>query len=533
MASTISMNLEDTAFQEQAIAQWRDWRRYLSLHLRLLDLRASGTAEHAAPFELSNDADPEQEIRQQLAAIPTDVRAVFERAVDDRQQQERRRLDAERRERGDRHAQPSDADEVDRAAFIALLDDADGHSKDGIGVVPMADGWYEVDAELLGAVPDEARYRLRGGPQALGVGRIAAIVGIVGVGAGLIWMSMPRSELVSAPATTILVNDLVSTGWTPRSVTFSTAIDHTMPIVARGASGSDDLTSWYEPDSWPLAVCAPQSLIDQGIQRVQVISVGDAPIRTFTLSDDALTTPDIVVASCDGQGPLRYGMLSAAVPQPAVRIGQMVTLSDNQTITLTSLATVGPGENPQLPQGKAQLVATVTTNTAVDWSKLNAVIRWPDGQDILPSESIPQQGSVVFRYLVPLTTHPIERVQWRVIDPRTGVDVRWEGPLSAPLLRAEVIAQALTQVRVDAERLPAGALQLHLSLLNSAATPLLVTEGDIIVTQDGRRLPLPALAALREPLASGEMRVVDMAISLSAAQPVIVSVGAVAYTIGP
>jgi len=211
----------------------------------------------------------------------------------------------------------------------------------------------------------------------------------------------------------------------------------------------------------------------------------------------------------------------------------MAALSDNQTITLTSLVTVGPGEDPRLPQGKSQLVATVTANDALDWSKLNAVIRWPDGQDILPSESTLQQGSVVFRYLVPLFDIPIERVQWRVVDPRTGADVRWEDQIAAPLSRAAVIAQAFTNIRVDAERVPSGALQVHLSLRNDAATPLLVTQDDIIVTQENRRQPLPALAALREPFASGETRVIDMTLSLLADQPLTVSVGSIAYVIGP
>lgn len=534
MPKDATTNLEDTAFQEQAIAQWRDWQRYLSLHLRLLELRANGMSGDSADlFEVSGAVAPEHDMRQQLAAIPADVRAVFERAVDNRRQQERRRLDAERRERGDPHAQPLDADEVDQAVFVALLADAQGHANTGIGVVPMPDGWYDVDAEKLGTIPDEARYQLRGGTQTLGFNRIAAIVGIVGAAAGLIWMSIPRSEQVSAPATTIRVNDQVSTGWTPHSVTFSATTDHTLPLVVRGTSrDNDESTSWYQPDFWPLTVCAPQSVIDEGIRRVQVASVGDAPLRTFTLLEDAPTMPDIVVAPCDGNGAMRYGTLSAAIPVAAVGVRQAATLAPNQTITLTSLVVVGPGENPRLPQGKAQLIATVSASADVDWSKLNALIRWPDGQDIGPSESISQQGSVVFRYLVPLFASPIERVQWRVIDPRTGVDVRWESQLAAPLSRVEVIAQALQDIRVDAERLPSGGLQVHLSLRNGGATPLVLIEDDIIVAQDNRRQPLPALATLREPLASGETRVIDLTLALPH-QPLTLSVGAVAYTIGP
>lgn len=527
------MGVEDTTFQEQAVVQWRDWRRYLSLHLRLLDLRSSGASVNDAdPFELSAEVDPEQDIRQQIATIPNSVRVVFEQAVDNRRQQERRRLDAERRERGDRHAQPLDADEVDRVTFIALLEGADGHENNGIGVVPMVDGWYDVDAEMLGAVPDESRYRLRGGKQSLGAGRIAAVVGIVVVAVALIWVSIPHEESASAPVMTILVNNQASVVWTPRSVTFSTTTDHVLPIAERGTT-NDAAVSWYEPGSWPLSLCAPQSVVDEGIQRVQVVSVGDAPLRTFTLLEDAPTNPDIVVSSCDGRGAVRYGSLSAAAPPAVVGVGQVAALGDNQTITLASLVTVGPGENPQLPQGKAQLVAAVTASATVDWSKLNAVIRWPDGQDILPSESTVQAGSVVFRYLVPLFVTPIDRVQLRVTDPRSGVEARWEGELAAPRTRAEVIAQALQDVRVDAERVPSGALQVHLSLRNDGANPLLVTENDITVMQDGRRQPLPSLAALRTPLASGETRLVDITISLPANQPLTLSVGPMAYTIGP
>ena len=47
-------NLHDAAFQEQAIAQWRDWRRFLTLNLQLIDLRAAPAGEIA--FELGDSS---------------------------------------------------------------------------------------------------------------------------------------------------------------------------------------------------------------------------------------------------------------------------------------------------------------------------------------------------------------------------------------------------------------------------------------------------------------------------------------------
>lgn len=528
------MDLNDTAFQEQVIVQWRDWRRYLALNLRLLDLRTAGVSNEANdPFEIALALTPEQDIRQQLAAIPNDVQAIFERACDEQRQRERRRIEAERRDNGDMSSQPLDADEVDRAAFLALLDDADGHATEGIGVVPMTDGWYDVDAERLRDVPDESRYRLRSATaQTFKHGKRAASVGVLLLGAVAIWWTMPRpDEVTTTIAQTVYINDQVRVGWIPRTVTFIADQEYTLQAVAQDAEGAAEDTIWYNRDAWPLTLCAPNKVFEASVTKVQVTSEGDAPLRTSTMLDVAPTLPDIMLVNCADPKATHYGVLASVKPPIAVQVGQSALIADNQTITLVSLAVVGAGENVRLPQGKVQVVATVAANTTVDWSKFNATLRWPDGQDILPTEATPQeQGGIVFRYLVPTFTAPIDRVQWLVADPRSGSEVRWDSGVAAPLSRLQVMQESLRDVRVEAEQTTSGMLQLRISLTNAGDAPLLLTADDIVLMQDGRRQPLPPLAALRDALASGETRTLELTLSLPQ-QPLTLNVGAIAYTI--
>ena len=108
--------------------------------------------------------------------------------------------------------------------------------------------------------------------------------------------------------------------------------------------------------------------------------------------------------------------------------------------------------------------------------------------------------------------------------------MRWDSGVAAPLSRLQVMQESLRDVRVEAEQTTSGMLQLRVSLTNAGDAPLLLTADDIVLMQDGRRQPLPPLAALRDALASGETRTLELTLSLPQ-QPLTLNVGAIAYTI--
>lgn len=523
-------NLHDAAFQEQAIAQWRDWRHFLSLHLKLIDVRSTALVDTAA-FEVEDSAvDREHDIRRQLAVIPGDARALFERVVEERRHLVQAAMEAERRAAGDGRGHPLDADEVERAALTALLDEAEGASADGIGQVPMADGWYDVDAEKLRDVPDETRYRLAGTRQ-LPAARLAAIAGVVLLGAAAIWLTRPgRSETASAatPAL-VLVNDQPAERWAPRAVTFVGEQQITLPVVPRSA-GADPQAAQWETDAWPLAICAPETTT-LGLTSVRVMSAGDAPDRTYVIRDIAPEAADLAVASCGDSGERVYGTFQSAEPQAMRAVGEAGQLGDGRRVTLRAVEVVGPGQDPKLPQGKAQIVITADAPAAMDWSRVNALLRWQDGQDLLPSESASRREGATFRYLVPLFETPIELVQWRVTDPATGETIAWQSPIDAPPTRPQVVARALADVQARAGRTAEGALQIALTLKNGTGEALALAESDLTIAQDGRRLPIPTLEALRAPLAAGEQRVVNLIMNTSPRQALTLSIGSFVFQI--
>ncbi len=519
-------NLNDAKFQEQAVAQWQDWRRFLRLSLQLLDIRSTPSSDPNL-FEVEESvADREREIKTQLAVIPGDVRAIFEREVEARRQQVYAQMDADRRASGDVRGRPLDADEVERAVLTALLGEAEGLDTGGIGVVPMADGWYDVEADKLRDVPDETRYRLAGSKR-LPASRIVAMAALVAFGAVAIWWTRPATTVPASVSSAVLVNEQVVDLWTPRSITLLGEQSITLPVVARSDTASADHAQWAR-GVFPLTICAPDPVL-AGVSSVQVVSVGDAPDRTYAIHDLLPGAADLVIESCSGNGNTRYGSFeSSRLPQMHA-LGEAGQLSDGRTYTLRTLSVAGPGQDTTLPKGRAQVVASIDTPSAVDWSQMNVILRWPDGQELLPSSTEPHMSGVTFRYLVPLFDAPLEVAQVRALNPASGEAVYWQSPLNPPLTRAQVITQALADVQANAERTTSGALRVTLLLTATNGEPLLLTEDDIIVTQNNRRQPLPRLEALRTPLAAGERRKIELVLQVAARQTITLSIGAFAF----
>ncbi len=521
-------NLNDVKFQEHVVAQWQDWRRFLRLSVQLIDIRSIPAGDWDV-FEVEESAaDREGEMKTQLATIPTDVRATFDREIEARRQQVYAQMDAERRALGGVRGRPLDADEVERATLTALLDEAEGTATEGIGVVPMPDGWYDVEADKLRDVPDESRYRLAD-TKRLSVPKIAAIVALVVFGGLAIWLTRPTNTVPASAATssTVLVNEQAVALWSPRAVTFLGAQQITLPVVERSEATHAEHAQW-DRGVFPLTMCAPERAL-AGLTSVQLVSVGDAPHRTYTIGDIGPDTADLVVASCGGNGNVRYGSFENAQSPHVYEVGEAGQLSDGRAFTLRSLSVVGPGQDTTLPQGRAQIIAIVDTPAAVDWSRLGVVLRWPDGQDVFPSATEPHAGGVMFRYLVPLFETPLEIAQIRVMDGASGEAVYWQAPLDPPSPREEVITEALADVELLAERTSLGALHITLSLTNTPEHSLLLREDDIIVTQDNRRMEIPRLETLRTPLAAGERRTIELVMQVPERQTLTVSIGAFAF----
>jgi hypothetical protein len=261
-----------------------------------------------------------------------------------------------------------------------------------------------------------------------------------------------------------------------------------------------------------------------------VASQGDAPERLYRIGEIAPELADLVIGAC-GSDEQRYATFERAEISQPLAVGATAELDESRSITLRSLVVVGPGQDNTLPAGRAQVVATVDSSAPVDWSRLNLVLRWPNGQDVLPSGAEPQEQGMTFRYLVPLFDTPIEQVQLRVIDPASETFVSWQTALAPAPTRTEIIGQALTNVEAIAERSEAGALHLRLRLNNTSDATLALDERDIVLTQEARQVELPRLDALQTPLAVGETRTVDVVMNFPANQTLTLTVGSFAFRI--
>ncbi|MFN8504781.1 hypothetical protein [Kouleothrix sp.] len=520
-------SLHDAAFQEQAIAQWHDWRRFLTQHLRLVELRMAAPGDEAA-FELADSAaEREHDIKAQLAAIPADARALFGQALDERRQQVQATLDAERRAAGDPRGRPLDADEVERRALASLLDEAEGAEAQGVGQVPLADGWYDVDAARLGDVPDAAHYRLAKSKR-LPPARIAMIAGVLLVSALALWLTRPGRASQATATASVMVNGQPAEPWAPRAIELLGARPGTLQVAPPGADAPPDRARW-QPGAWPLRLCAPEAAL-AGVTAVRVLGGADVPARSYILTDTAGLAADLLLGPCDGATPARTGLLQSAEPPRALALGQAGELAEGTSVTLRALELVGPGEDPALPPGKAAVIAHAEASANVDWSRLSATLRWPDGSDILPSAVSPEAGGAALRYLVPLPDAPLAAVQWRVNSP-AGAYLAWQAPLGLPPARAQLLAEALADVQARAERGPADAVRVSLAIENGARAELALAASDLRASAGGQSVPLPPLEALRTPLAPSERREIAFELALPPGQPLVLAVGPFSFEI--
>lgn len=533
---TPNITLRDATFDEDAISCWRDWRRFLELRTALLETRAAPTAQGREPaFERdSPETDRETSLQAQLNAIPIERRKVFERSYEERRSEVYTRLEADARSEGSRRRLP-DPDEVERLALAELLADADGLDatglRTGIGAVPLEDGWYEIELAKIDDLPNDSTYRIGNMPDAEQRRRKLATCTIVGLGAlAMIWMIFLRNpaRADAERPTVVTVNEQAAQAWTPRAliVTFADGSTTTLPVV--GEAVDDTPAAIRRGDSlWPLRLCLPQAILAQ-TRSMRLLSAGDAPTRLYSPREE---TPgaDLLLDACDGD--LRRGaVLQTTEPPPESAVGAPATISQGPSITLRELVALGPGDDPTLPAGQVSVVVHATSDGAIDWPALDPTLLLMGGQVLRPVATTPISEGVALRYAVPTFTRPLE-IAWDVTD-QAGQTLRWRASLQPPIGRAEVLASRLA-VRISAGAIEQETLPLSITVRNRDTRPLALMETDLIITQDGERMPPPPLPALQIPLAAGEERVLEIALPLSEGRALTIALGDAVVRIDP
>jgi hypothetical protein len=534
---------QDAAFTEQVLSEWRDWRAYLAAQQTLLQARR---AEQDDPFETSAADVQEQTAQHTVNRLPPARRSLFQQEHERRRQQVARDLDAERRLNGLRGA--ADPDEVDAQTLTVLLAECEGRStEDGRGLVPREDDTYwglEV-GDLLEA-PAAGAYALKGTVTAqqkllLGGGMLALVLGVVVV----LWLLLGSGG--TAPATAaegLLVNGVQQTPLALRALQVRGPDDAEQalpltPVPAPTPFPADAPAAVRADAVYPPLLCLDAATLAEA-QQVTLIGAGQQPQRTYTLRPPGNTSgADLLLQPCDGDGPVRAGVLQAVIPPPEQRVGDTVTLTlpDGSTaqVTVQALDLVGPGHDRTLPADGARVRVTVQADAPVDWPTLKPTLLLHTGAALLPAATEPQAaGGVQFRFLITAPTAPLDAALLLTSGDHV---VRWRARLAPPPSRVAVLRQGLRVSDIQAQPGPltSGTVPLTISLTiqNGLDLPLTLAPAEVTLTQADTPLPLPDLPDLREPLAAGADRTLTLPVTAAstADDPLVLTIGAQRYQI--
>lgn len=333
------------------------------------------------------------------------------------------------------------------------------------------------------------------GARRLPLQRVVMIAVVLLAGGLAIWLTRPvRALPAGAAAAEVLVNDQPITPWQPYTLDLIGAHHVTLPVLLRGRCG------WracgLQPGAWPLTLCAPP--------RALAGATSAASAAAARCRYAAIPSP----TACS-QRPIRLSSHAAAPAHPVTacssrpghscrRLSAQRRPSDGRSLTLRTLTTIGPAQDPTLPPATMQVVAVADTPAQFDWAHLSAALRWPDGSDILPTDTSVDAATATFRYLAPLA-QPLEAVQWRVSDPSGGALLAWQAPLAPPPTRAQLLAGALADVQVQAVRAGPDSIRLTLCDREWLTRPAGAQRGRYW-RDAGGRLEIAPIEALRTPL---------------------------------
>lgn len=523
----------DAAYQEEITVQWRDWCAYLRLHLALLDIRAAAEGRPAFERDEAPD-DAAARVRADLAAIPANRRALFERVYEMRRQRTQAEMEAEARLRSAGQMRPLDPDQVDRRTLETLLAEAEGRgSDDGWGLVPIDDDeWYRVDVAALEAAPSAAAYAADRSEADDRQRRVRMLAGLVGAALLLlvVWLLLaPRTPALST-VDAITVNGTPAPIWTPTTLTLTDQQGVSTTLMVREATtwpetGTADVALWRRDRVWPLTFCISGALLaDVALARIE--STGAAPARVYVLSDAATKPADLALEMCGaGHDPhMRYGVLQSTESLATVNPGEQFRLNDDHLIRLQTITLVGSSQDATVPPDQARVVLTVNAPATLDWPAYAPTLLLATGQELLPSVVEPASDVASLTYLIPLPKSPIEAA-WSVTTPEKR-HVRWRFDLIPPLSRDVVLQAALVVDAVTATNDGVDGLQIHVTLHNRGEQPLMLTRADLGLTQGETPLGFIDVADLDPPLVSSEMRTISLSVvSGRTAQPLVLRVG--------
>jgi hypothetical protein len=525
-------DLHEAAFEQQAISWWYDWRRFLTLQIRLLALRSAVGLRADTAFEAADSPEvQERAIREQLDSLPHERRKVFEAELSKRRDIVRGEMEATLREAGQRKL--PDPDEVERRTLTVLVEAAEGHHTDGWGEVPTTRGMYDLDVSVLADVPDEQAYKVGGtrNRTAIGVGLIAALT-LVFVGA-LFLISHGGSTTAEAEAETgLLVDEQPVEPWRPIELTLHSAAGAVTFAITdvRGVVAADSPEAGARMTSrWPLTLCVPGEALPEGAVTAEVRSGGAAPMLRYTLAADTSADADLLLRACDGDEVLS-GRVSQVDPIQPAAIHSPLQVGGH-AITVRAISISGPAEDASLPAGQAEVQVHVVANGVVDWAQLGPSLRSLTDREPRTGTVTPSGAEIVFSYRLPLPTAPLD-VAWELTDPASRQLTRWRATLAPPPNRDEYLRSAVVNLTMQATPDGPGRLQLALAITNGAASSLRLGAEDIVVTSGGQRVSINALPELIQPLAEGETRAVTFSLP-AGRDPVQVRLGAFAFEVQP
>lgn len=538
----------DARHQEDDVALWRDYHAFLKSRQSLLDIRA---AEAHGAFEQTEALEANaRQAQARLDSIPAGLRAMFEHVLEERRQRIQGELEAElRAQRGAGRTRHVDPDEIDRAALLDMLGEAEGTStENAFGWFPRGVAgdvrWYAMDVAELLAAPTAASYAIRSAESDSARKRIvqSSLMALGLLAFLLIWFVLPHGQQAPAQsaATAPLVNGVPAQVWPIQLIDMSTATGTRVLTVTATTADSWPSAPAAEPQAYwdssvvtPLRLCVPPAMLAE-LEHVRLISPASWPERVYTLGATSRASADLIVEACaaaDAQQP-RYGVLQETVPLASNAPGMAVALGGSgQSLTVEALQLLGPDQDPGLPGGQGRVVLQLRAPADLDWAAYKPTLTLADGQQYLPSEISPTAAGAELRYLVPLPAGELALV-WDVTPPGAVQSLRWRATLAPAPSRAALLRDALRVERVELHEQRPGELTVTLTIANRGAEPLTLSRDQLTLSQAAQPLALPDIPALLSPLQAGERRAISFTVTMGdLTQPATLTIAGVPFQI--
>jgi|GEM_PF-5936946 len=526
MTSTPTLSTGALLNEQHTRSLIRDWEVYLRARLLLL----TPADPRSDSFERDTHTAQRSESEQELAAIPSALHTLFEKAVTVRREVMRGTLETPQR--------IADPDHLDRLAIQELLTEATEPDDTGHILVPTqadhgAVDWLEFRAADLTARPDERTYRAMGASAA---GREHAKRILMGVAAVVLtiwamWMFIRPDDVTTARRTSgATLNGTPVPAWRATTITIAAATTVRWPLTLATSSPwpTDGTAHSRDGGMLPLRACVPIDSLT-AITSVQIAGDGSTPDRRYTMvtADVSPAIPDLLLMTCGDAAIHISGMLQSDAPPMMVTVGATQRLG-TQDVSMTAVSVQGAAESPDVPQGAARVILTMMAS-GMDWTASAPTLRLGDGsQQTAPDVQATDQGTTELRFLVSMP-HETLPAEFRLTDPATRQVVRWMVAVSPPPERLHVLQAALVVANVTAN----GNDLLDVTVRNRGTQPLTLTAADLSLDVQGVRSPLTAIIGIDTPLAADETRSLTLSLPSDLRGGATFSIGATRYQITP